>query len=212
MLASVLLPVFVANPVFAAKTYPAGTCFYAGPDGNKIVSCKSLGITTSQKDSNGKPVSYANCYAIAATTSSVGITQVNCDNTSMTKSVQMCPTATAGKDVPCVTCPDGSFADTTVDCPPGNSDPAVTSGNCATASHCDLIVKYINPLINLLAALVGVAVTISIIVGGIQYASSGGDPQKVTLAKTRIRGAIIALITFIFLYALLNFLIPGGLI
>ena len=94
---------------------------------------------------------------------------------------------------------------------PATPDPAATSGNCANASKCDLVSKYVNPLINFLAALVGLAVTIAIIYGGIEYASAGGDSQKISIAKNRIRNAIIALITFFFLYALLNFLIPGGL-
>lgn len=97
-------------------------------------------------------------------------------------------------------------------CPPPVTDPAANGGNCSNVSQCDLIQKYINPFINFLAALVGVAVVISIIIGGIQYGSSAGDPAKVTAAKNRIRNAIIALVTFLFLYALLNFLIPGGLL
>lgn len=109
-------------------------------------------------------------------------------------------------------CPDGSVAPNgnASNCPT-NSDPAITSGNCATAAKCDLMTQYIYPFINLLAAFVGVAVVISMIIGGIQYGSSAGDPQKVSAAKNRIRNAIIALVTFIFLYALLNFLVPGGL-
>ncbi len=86
-----------------------------------------------------------------------------------------------------------------------------STGNCSTISKCDLMTKYIYPFINFLAAFVGVAVTISIVIGGIQYGSSGGDPQAVTAAKNRIRNSVIALVTFVFLYALLNFLIPGGL-
>lgn len=95
------------------------------------------------------------------------------------------------------------------------TDPAV-SGNDGTgvqcnASSCNLIQKYINPLVELLSALVGVAVTISIIIGGIQYGSSAGDPQATTAAKSRIRNSLIALVAFLFLYAFLQFLIPGGL-
>lgn len=85
------------------------------------------------------------------------------------------------------------------------------SGNCMNLNNCDLITKYVDPLINFLAAFAGVAVVISIVVGGIQYSSSGGDPAKASAAKNRIRNAVIALITFILLYTLLNFLIPGGL-
>jgi hypothetical protein len=92
------------------------------------------------------------------------------------------------------------------------TDPAVNGGNCASVSKCDLVSKWLNPFINFLAALVGIVVVISIVIGGIQYGSSAGDPQQVSAAKNRIRNAIIALVTFVFLYALLNFLIPGGLL
>jgi hypothetical protein len=91
-------------------------------------------------------------------------------------------------------------------------DEAVAGGNCKDIQHCDLFVHYINPAINLLAAAVGIIVAISIIIGGLQYGSSAGDPQKASAAKNRIRNAIIALVTFLFLYAILNFLIPGGLL
>ena len=86
------------------------------------------------------------------------------------------------------------------------------NGDCSSLNQCDLIVKYIQPFINLMAAFVGVAIVISVVVGGIQYGSSAGDPQKASAAKARIRNAIIALVAFVLLYAGLNFLIPGGLV
>jgi hypothetical protein len=89
---------------------------------------------------------------------------------------------------------------------------AQDQGNCAKISNCDLITTYINPFVRLLSAIVGVAVVISIVIGGIQYSSSGGDSSKVTAAKNRIRNSIVALVTYIFLFALLNFLIPGGIV
>jgi hypothetical protein len=92
------------------------------------------------------------------------------------------------------------------------TDPAATSGNCSSVAQCDLISNYINPAIAFLSALVGVAVVASMVIGGIQYSSSGGDPSKAAAAKNRIRNSLIALIVFIFLFALLNFLIPGGLL
>jgi hypothetical protein len=85
------------------------------------------------------------------------------------------------------------------------------SGECATLNSCGLISKYIDPFVEFLAAAVGVGVVTSIIIGGIQYSSSAGDPGKVSAAKNRIRNAIIALITFMLLYGLIDFLIPGGL-
>lgn len=90
----------------------------------------------------------------------------------------------------------------------------VSSASAASLNACPkgqcIIDKYINPAIKTLAALVGVVVTISIIVGGIQYASSGDDPQKVSAAKSRIVKALLTLIGFFFLFAFLNYIIPGG--
>jgi len=115
-----------------------------------------------------------------------------------------------------VVCPDGhtKVDASKVDTCPDAADSAVTSGNCkdVKGGKCDLIKNYIQPLIDLLSAGVGVAVVISIIIGGIQYSSSAGDSSKITAAKNRIRNSIIALLMFLFLVAFLNFLIPGGLV
>lgn len=73
-----------------------------------------------------------------------------------------------------------------------------------------LVKNYINPAVAFLAALAGVAVVISVIIGAIQYSSAGGDPGKVTAARNRIVESIVALLAFLFLYAFLNFLLPGG--
>jgi hypothetical protein len=64
--------------------------------------------------------------------------------------------------------------------------------------------------VSLLALLVGIIVTISIVVAGIQYAMAKDDVAKVTAAKHRIYNALIALLAYIFLFAFLNWLIPGG--
>jgi hypothetical protein len=64
--------------------------------------------------------------------------------------------------------------------------------------------------INILAAFVGVAAIIMFIVGGIQYITSNGNPQAVSAAKKRITDVLIGLLAFVFLYAFLQWLIPGG--
>jgi hypothetical protein len=89
-------------------------------------------------------------------------------------------------------------------------DAAATS-KCGSGGDCNgLIAKYANPLISAMAAAVGLVVVISIILGGIQYASANADPQKITAAKQRITNAVIALLCFLFLYVFLQWLIPGG--
>lgn len=78
-----------------------------------------------------------------------------------------------------------------------------------TADNCP-IVDYLVKFINGLSALVGIVVVIMIAVGGIQYSSSRDNPQQVSAAKNRIRNAIIALLLYLFMYAFLQWLIPGG--
>jgi len=74
-----------------------------------------------------------------------------------------------------------------------------------------LVLKYVDPTVKLLAAIAGLAVVFGIIMGGIRYASSQGDPQKTAEAKGRIQKSLVALFVFFFLYSMLQFLSPGGL-
>jgi len=69
---------------------------------------------------------------------------------------------------------------------------------------------YLNPVVKALTALVGIAAVVSIIFAGIQYSSSADDPGTVTKAKQRVFNVVIGLLAYIFLLALLNYLIPGG--
>lgn len=70
--------------------------------------------------------------------------------------------------------------------------------------------KYVNPLIALLSAAVGVVVVAAIIYGGIEYITSAGDPQKAAAGQKRIIEALIGLVAFVLLYAFLVFIVPGG--
>ena len=81
-----------------------------------------------------------------------------------------------------------------------------------TQSNCDLVNKYLDPAFNFVSALVGLAVVLSMLLGAVQYASAGPDPQKVGKAKNRIVKSVIGLVAYIFVYAFIQyFLIPGGL-
>jgi hypothetical protein len=85
------------------------------------------------------------------------------------------------------------------------------SGKNCDSNQCDLVALYVNPFIQLLSIAVGLVVAGSLVMGGIQYMSSSGDPQKTGAAKTRITNTLLAFVAYAFLYAFLNFLIPGGL-
>lgn len=109
-----------------------------------------------------------------------------------------------GDDKSCV-CPAGSTK-----CGQDQAVGGSLTGCASGVSNCNLLTKYLNPLITLLSVVVGIAVVIGLIVGGIQYSSSGGDPQKVAKAKLHIRNSLLALLAFFFLYAFIKFLVPGG--
>jgi len=92
-------------------------------------------------------------------------------------------------------CTPSSCKDTAIDC---------------SSSNCNLIQEYVVPTINLLSVAFGLIAVISLLLGAINYIASEGDPQKVSRAKMRIRNTIFSIVAFMFLYAFLNFLIPGG--
>ncbi len=74
------------------------------------------------------------------------------------------------------------------------------------------IMIYLRAIIRFLSAGVGLVVVGMIIVGGIQYASARDNPQAIEAARKKISNAIIGLILFIFMAAIMNFLIPGGIL
>ncbi len=79
-------------------------------------------------------------------------------------------------------------------------------------SDSGLVQMFINPLIRTLTAIIGVVIVIAIVISGIQYSASGGDPSKVAAAKKRIMNVILALLAYIFMAAFINWLLPGGLV
>lgn len=66
-------------------------------------------------------------------------------------------------------------------------------------------------IVNFLAVGVGIAVVGGIIWGGIMHAASNGDPGKTKHAITIIVNSVVGLLLFMFMYAIINFLVPGGL-
>lgn len=120
-----------------------------------------------------------------------------------------------------VECGDGSKATlekTEQQAPEPTAEPLPTldiDEKCAAQKNnspeaCVIFDKYLIPIMNLLIGAVGIIVAIMIIAGGIQYSASGGDPQAVNAAKSRIMNAIFALLAFAFLWSFLQWIVPGG--
>jgi hypothetical protein len=88
-----------------------------------------------------------------------------------------------------------------------NTSTAPALKKCVTQSP---LVQDIQKIINFLAAGVGIVVIGVIILGGIQYSIAGDNAQATGAAKQRIVNGLIALVAFIFAFAFLNWLLPGG--
>ena len=115
--------------------------------------------------------------------------------------------------------PNCSGSNSTPGCPcdlPDGTKGVIESDNhtCCPSKTKDntscLYAKYINPAIALVSAAVGIAVAIAIIVGGVEYITSAGDPQRAASGKKRIVNALIGLIAYALLFTFLQFIIPGG--
>ena len=74
------------------------------------------------------------------------------------------------------------------------------------------IYSYVTAIVNFIAAGVGIAIVANVMIGGVQYMTSRGNPQNTQAAISRITNAFIALFAFIFLWAFFNWLIPTGIL
>lgn len=93
------------------------------------------------------------------------------------------------------------------------SVPVLSGQSCVDGSKPGgVIVAYVTMLVKLLSGLVGAVIVLMLVIAGIQYITSAGDPGAIKNAKGRITNAITALILFIFMFAILNFIIPGGIL
>jgi len=72
------------------------------------------------------------------------------------------------------------------------------------------ILQWINFFINLFSVVIIIGSAIMIAVAGIQYTTSRDNPQSVQAAKQKIWNVLIGLIAFFFLYAFVQWIIPGG--
>lgn len=69
-----------------------------------------------------------------------------------------------------------------------------TGGNCSGANGGNQLQHTVKFVVQLLSWIVGIAGIIMIIVAGIKYTTSGGDPSSVTSAKRTLIYALIGLV------------------
>jgi len=87
---------------------------------------------------------------------------------------------------------------------------SISQGELARCVRKNPITQWIVFATNTLSAGAGVIIVLMVVIGGIQYSTAGANPQAVNAAKGKIVNALIALLALTFLYAFLQWLIPGG--
>lgn len=74
------------------------------------------------------------------------------------------------------------------------------------------IVEYIVLFSRVLSGIVGIVIVIMITIGGVQFSTARDNPQAVAAARGRIVNALLALVFYMFSFALLQWLVPGGIL
>lgn len=93
-------------------------------------------------------------------------------------------------------------------------DPCANTPDQKSIQNCvskNPITHQIQVIVNFLSIGVGLVVILMIIMGGVQYVAAGDSPEALKNARARITNALIALVVYIFAFAFLQWLIPGGL-
>jgi hypothetical protein len=93
----------------------------------------------------------------------------------------------------------------------GLKPPSPTTGETTASDIKDNpIVKWIEFFINVLSVTILAGASVMIAWAGIQYMSARDNAQAVQAAKEKIWNVIFGLLAYFFLYAFIQWLIPGG--
>ena len=180
---TIAMGLFAAQPAHAETGPPK--CKITSGFGTQYGECATMGGLTPDEQAYFLALNNNLCYTVVYANSAREINEVGCET-------------------------DENFANIIK-----GSQTAADFKKCNEATNKDpednCVMKYINMAITFLSAGVGLVVIIMIIIGGIQYTSSSGDPQKVGAAKQKIFNAVLALVAWVLLLGFLNYLVAGGL-
>lgn len=96
---------------------------------------------------------------------------------------------------------------------PGDYNTTVTDlSECSKLnanSNSNNLMATVNTIINVIIGVIGFVAVVVIILGGVQYTTSAGDPGKVKKAKDTILYGIIGLVVALLAYAIVNFVLTS---
>lgn len=204
------LSTFILLPSAVSATAPYG-CYQllnASPSSSggyeQLTNDTCSGGNNRTNPSGSIPDPTKNCYVEDSSNSTLW-TITSCDNIQQVGIVNG-GAVSNGKIVAPAACGDGKTSCTSTlptDCGGSNQSACEINGN-------KIITDVINPAIKIFSIVVGVVAVIMLIIAGIIYSASQDDPKRITLAKKIIIDVVIGIVVYVFLFAILNFLLPQG--
>ena len=96
-----------------------------------------------------------------------------------------------------------------VTCPPNSiRDSANTLAECNVEEDTSLM-STVNTIINVIVSVLGIVAVAVIVLGGVMYVTSTGDPGKTKKAKDTIMYGVIGLVVAILAFAIVNFVLTS---
>jgi len=93
--------------------------------------------------------------------------------------------------------------------------PIVSGGSTCVSndpSQGGAIIVYLREVLQLMSSAVGIVIVLMLVIAGVQYITSTGNSGLVGAAKKRIINALTALLLFMFMVLILQFIVPGGIL
>lgn len=103
-------------------------------------------------------------------------------------------------------------ADKKIHCPGDYSKTVTDLSQCSNLdsnSNSNDLMTTVNTIINVIIGVIGFVAVVVIILGGVQYTTSAGNPDKVKKAKDTILYGIIGLVVALLAYAIVNFVLTS---
>lgn len=200
-----LLAAFFFGSFLFAGTASAAQCKISIPSasGNLtgIQDCNAFpGVANLVRQAGGDP-SGASCYDVTSQTQAVEV--VGCTGFAQSNpNPQPDPTQQAPTDTTSTVTGNDSCG--------GAGDQVSTTINFGCSHSGNPVIDLLFAVIRFLTAGVGVVVIAVVIIGGVQYVTAQGEPQKQAAARGRVINALLALLFYLFIFAILQWLIPGG--
>lgn len=175
-------------------------CFNSGGDQSYTpVTCSDEFRTLAGLD--GITLESGKCY-VASASLPPKITRVEC--ATIQNAVQLDHDVKAQIDIP--------KAETYYCGGPAEDQKVYTSINIGCRGRGNAIIDMVLSFTRFLSAGAGIVCVASMIVGAIQFTASGGNPKATSDAVKRMASSAGALVFFLFIYAILNWIVPGGLL